>query len=93
MPESGAIKGVAAVAGGLGGRRYTADLRVGDADPVSFEIYRTTDTDQPWGIAADHVADTHHTLDELIYWNLLSSERHITEAMRRRILADFNEAP
>jgi hypothetical protein len=76
--------------------RYTADLRPrGDElDCVTFWIEQLEEGDEPWRVTSDLGCDTHHTLDELLFWNLIfdGEGRHISEAMRARILADFGQS-
>lgn len=76
-------------------RQYTADLRPrgDDLDRVEFWIEQLEECDEPWRITSDLGTDTHHTLDELLFWNLgkVAGEPHISEAMRKRILADFGQ--
>lgn len=73
---------------------YIADLRPRgvELDPVAFSVSSTYEGDQPWLITSDLGCDTHHTLDELLFWNLINGERHISEAFRQSILGEFNKA-
>lgn len=74
---------------------YSADLRPRgeELDLVKFTIEQLEECSEPWRISSDLGSDTHHTLDELLFWNLgkVSGEPHISDAMRRRILTDFNQ--
>lgn len=76
-------------------KSYTADLRPKgeDLDPVKFTVEQFEHGDEPWRISSDLGSDTHHTLDELLFWNLgkVSGEPHISDAMRKRVLADFGQ--
>lgn len=75
--------------------QYTADLQPDGEDipKLEFWIEQFERGDEPWRITSGLGSDTHHTLDELLFWNLgiVSGERHITEAMRKRILAEFGQ--
>lgn len=74
-------------------RSYTADL-IPDPEnftaPIDFDVtFDPSNKDEPWAVASDVGADTHHTLDEALFWNLIIGERHISEGMRASINAEF----
>lgn len=72
-------------------RSYTADLDPFDSGLMPFTIsFLGDDEDQPWEIACSEVGDTHHTLDELLFWNLVMGGRFITEELRERINEDWS---
>jgi len=71
---------------------YTTDL-----DPLGVGLMHFTitflgdDEDQPWEINSDEVNDTHETLDQLLFWNLVFGVRFISEALRKRINQDWTQ--
>lgn len=68
-------------------KTYTADLDPNDCGLMAFTITYSgnENDDQPWQIDCDAVSDTHHTLDELLFWNLIMGERFISEDLRQKI--------
>lgn len=73
-------------------RDYVADRKPdGDKyDPLNFTvIYDPSNEDQPWAVASDEGYDTHHTLDQVLFWELIMGRRHISEKLRARITEDF----
>lgn len=77
---------------GLACRSYTADVVQPDSDPLQFTVEKTNDEDQPWSLLSELGYETHHTLDELLWWNLICGERLISERLRKTIRRDFGEA-
>lgn len=70
-------------------RSYVADLDPNDCGLMPFTITLTNDDDQPWEINCDVVSDTHESLDQLLFWNLILGERFISEQLRERINAEW----
>lgn len=67
-------------------RHYTADLDPLDSGMMPFSItFLGDDEDQPWEIDCAEVNDTHETLDQLLFWNLIMGGRFISEELRERI--------
>lgn len=67
-------------------RHYVADLDPDDTGLMPFTInFLGDDLDQPWEINCDVVYDTHETLDQLLFWNLIMGGRFISEELRERI--------
>src|SRR5215213_874558 len=61
-------------------KSYTADLDPLDVGLMPFTIsFLGDDEDQPWKIDCDEVNDTHETLDQLLFWNLILGTRFISE--------------
>lgn len=72
-------------------RHYTADLDPFDSGPMPFSItFLGDDEDQPWEIQCSEVGDTHQTLDELLFWNLIMGGRFISESLRERINSEWS---
>jgi hypothetical protein len=72
-------------------RNYTADLNPYDSGLMPFTIsFLGDDEDQPWRIVCSEVNDTHQTLDELLFWNLIMGARFISEDLRERINKDWS---
>ena len=68
-------------------RHYT-----GDVQPIQFvvEYDPATNADQPWGVATEDTYDTHHTLDQVLFWELVCCDgRIISEELRAQINTDF----
>ena len=75
-----------------GTKSYTADLDPLVVGLMPFTItFLGDDEDQPWEIDCDEVNDTHETLDQLLFWNLVFGERFISEALRERINHDWTQ--
>lgn len=75
-------------------RSYTADLipdHANDDRAIAFDVYRTGNDAEPWGVSSDIGHTTHATLDEALFWELIMGGRHISETMRRQIHIDFGE--
>ena len=76
-------------------RSYVADIIPDpnkDDMPIEFIVaYNPSHSDQPWMVSSDITCDTHHTLDQVLFWELIVGERHISEHLRRQIIEDFKE--
>ena len=68
---------------------------IGDVQRILFIVeYDPKDSDQPWCVATDNgECGTHHTLDEVLFWELIMGGRVISESLRAQILRDFGEEP
>lgn len=72
-------------------RSYIADLDPLDSGLMPFTItFLGDDEDQPWEIDCEEVNDTHQTLDELLFWNLVFGARFISEELRERINEEWS---
>jgi hypothetical protein len=73
-------------------REYMADLDPDGVGPMPFRItFMGRDLDQPWEIACGEVCDTHETLDQLLFWNLIFGGRYISEELRQQINEEWPE--
>lgn len=67
-------------------RHYVAGLDPDDTGLMPFTIsFLGDEEDQPWEIDCDVAHDTHETLDQLLFWNLVLGDRFISEELRERI--------
>ena len=82
-------------------REYTADL-IPDPDefdqPIEFSVsYDPENEDQPWMVSSDLGCDTHHTLAQVLFWELQIPDGenggHISDQLKNQILADFAGLP
>lgn len=72
-------------------KTYTADLIAAPDDceaAMEFTVIFTPGEDMPWAVSSDAGYDTHQSLDEVLFWNLVMGARHISERLRAEILAD-----
>ena len=76
----------------VSGLRSTSKEYMTDCDPDDLGFIPFTITysgnendDQPWEINSELECDTHHTLDELLFWNLVMGGPFISENLRQKI--------
>lgn len=69
---------------------YVGDVKDAEFGFMPFTIRKTNER-EPWEIVSEIDCDTHDTLDELLFWNLIIGGRCISENMRAQILQDFGE--
>lgn len=72
-------------------KSYVADLIPAPDDcefPLEFTVIYTPGAELPWAVSSDAGYDTHQSLDEVLFWNLIIGARHISEKLRAQINAD-----